>query len=173
MNPTIKCPVCGSKLEKMTMSHIKSKKHEEALENAKIKNSEDPALKLLKLPEINTENLQYKSEDDMKLEVPLVPEPPKRKKLELNSAEMPVDLSAMKRAEKAGKKAILVNCERCNGVIFVPVPPEMVLNSELPVVPITYVHYNPERKDKHGITIYLDHDFDIRRQRLSDIIFQE
>jgi len=173
MTPITKCSVCGMKLEKLTLSHIKSKKHQEALKNQNINPSEDPSLKLIKHLKEDTEDMQYNSIDDMKLDIPLVPEPPKREKLELKSANIPVDIGAMKRAEKEGKKAILVNCQRCDAVIFVPVPVELVFNSNLPVVPITYVHYNPEGKDKHGITVFLDHDFDIRRQRISDIIFQE
>jgi hypothetical protein len=173
MTSTIKCPLCGMKLERLTLKHIKSKKHQDILKCLDINPSEDPALKLVKYPKEETEKMQYKSEDHKKLDIPLVPEPPKREKLELKSANIPVDIGAMKRAEKEGKKAILVNCQRCNAVIFAPIPVELVLNSNLPVVPITYVHYNPEGKDKHGITIFLDHDFDIRRQRISDIIFQD
>ncbi len=167
------CPICEMKLEKMTMNHINSKEHKEALDKKNIDASDDPALKLINQLKEEQEPKQYKTEDDMILDVPLVPEPPKMEKLELKSTNIPVDIGAMKRAEKEGKKAILVNCQRCNAVIFVPVPVELVSDSNLPVVPITYVHYDPNGNDKHGITLFLDHDFDIRRQRISDIVFQE
>ena len=46
----------------------------------------------------------------------------------------------------------------------------VVLNSELPIVPISYVHKNLANQDLHCITIHVDHDFDIRRQRISEVI---
>ncbi|KKN04023.1 hypothetical protein LCGC14_1101700 [marine sediment metagenome] len=44
----ITCPVCKSQLLKMTKKHIGSKKHTDALRNAKIHASRDPALDLIK-----------------------------------------------------------------------------------------------------------------------------
>ena len=67
-------------------------------------------------------------------------------------------------------KVVLVNCERCKAVIPIPVPKKVVIESEIPIVPVSYVHKNLENKDQHCITIHLDHDFDIRRQRLSDVV---
>jgi len=58
-------------------------------------------------------------------------------------------------------------------VIPVPVPKKIILKSELPVVPFSFVHKNPNQKDQHCITLHLDHDFDIRRQRLSDVVISE
>ena len=174
MTPPVKCPVCGSELKEMTTSHMHTKKHQEALKKEKIDPSDDPALKLIEKPqESDKEEIEYKSETYLKLDVPEIPEPPKKQKLELNSANVSISLTAMKKAESQGKKPILVNCRRCNGVIFIPVPVDLIINSELPVVPISYVHENKDNNDKHCITIYLDHDFDIRRQRLSDVILEE
>ena len=48
-----------------------------------------------------------------------------------------------------------------------------MIESELPIVPISFVHKNLETKDQHCITIHLDHDFDIRRQRLSDVVLSK
>ena len=76
----------------------------------------------------------------------------------------------MKFLESPNTKVILVNCERCKAVIPVPVPKKAVLDSELPVVPISYVHKNLQKEDQHCLTIHLDHDFDIRRQRISDVV---
>ena len=67
-------------------------------------------------------------------------------------------------------KVVLVNCDRCKAVIPIPVPKKVVSESELPIVPVSYVHKNLDKKDQHCITIHLDHDFDIRRQRLSDVV---
>lgn len=79
-------------------------------------------------------------------------------------------LDKMKKVESSEVKVVLVNCERCKEVIPVPVPKRIVLNSKLPVVPVSYVHNNSKGCDQHCITIYLDHDFDIRRESLSDVI---
>jgi hypothetical protein len=77
----------------------------------------------------------------------------------------------MKKLESEKVKVVLVNCERCKEIIPVPIPKNFVLKSELPVVPISYVHKNSKKKDQHCITLHLDHDFDIRRQRISDVVF--
>jgi hypothetical protein len=106
------------------------------------------------------------------LDIPVVPEAPKRKeKLSLDTSKLSNDvLERMKKFESPNIKVVLVNCERCEAVIPVPVPKKAVLDSELPVVPISYVHKNLQNKDQHCLTIHLDHDFDIRRQRLSDVV---
>ena len=50
------------------------------------------------------------------------------------------------------------------------IPKKIIIDSELPIIPISYVHKNKQKEDQHCITIYIDHDFDIRRQRISDVI---
>ena len=102
------------------------------------------------------------------LSIPPVPEPPKNKHKMI--IENPDVLKRMKKIESPDRKVVLVNCERCNAVIPIPVIKKIVIESILPIVPISYVHKNLEKKDQHCITIHLDHDFDIRRQRLSDVV---
>ncbi len=106
------------------------------------------------------------------MDIPLVPESPKKTtKLTLDNSKLSVDvLKRMKKYESPDIKVVLANCERCGAVIPIPIPKKAVLDSELPVVPISYVHNNLENKDQHCLTIHLDHDFDIRRQRLSDVV---
>ncbi|MHA2392952.1 MAG: hypothetical protein ACXAEX_13485 [Promethearchaeota archaeon] len=120
------------------------------------------------------ENIQssFSSVEDAELSIPIVPEPPKREdKLTKDSPDLSPDvLKRIKKVEAPDMKVVLVNCERCKAVIPIPVPKKAVLESILPVVPISYVHKNLEKKDQHCITIHLDHDFDIRRQRLSDVV---
>ncbi|MFW9973048.1 MAG: hypothetical protein ACFFDF_22885 [Candidatus Odinarchaeota archaeon] len=120
----------------------------------------------------NETNSDYLTKEFLKLEIPVVPEAPKKKeKLTLDPSNVSNDvLKRMKKFESPEIKVVLVNCERCKAVIPVPVPKKAVLNSELPVVPISYVHKNLQNEDQHCITIHLDHDFDIRRQRLSDVV---
>ena len=115
----------------------------------------------------------FSIQEDLELEIPIVPESPKRKdKITIKSPGLSADLiTQMKKLESDKIKVVLVNCERCREIIAVPIPKTFVLQSELPVVPISYVHKNPQKKDQHCITLHLDHDFDIRRQRISDVVF--
>jgi hypothetical protein len=113
------------------------------------------------------------SEEDLELNIPSVPESPKQKdKITVNSPGLSPDLvTQMKKLGTTKNKVVLVNCERCKEIIAVPIPKNFVLKSELPVVPISYIHKNSKKKDQHCITLHLDHDFDIRRQRISDVVF--
>lgn len=115
---------------------------------------------------------EYLSKEDLELNIPVVPETPKKtEKITLDTSNLSTDvLKRMKKFESRDIKVVLVNCERCKGVIPVPIPKKAVLDSDLPVVPISYVHKNLQKKDQHCLTIYLDHDFDIRRQRISDVV---
>ena len=115
----------------------------------------------------------FSTEKDLELDIPLVPESPKKKdKLTINSPGLSADLvTQMKKLESEKNNVVLVNCERCKEIIAVPIPRNFVLKSELPIVPISYVHKNSKKKDQHCITLHLDHDFDIRRQRISDVVF--
>ena len=118
---------------------------------------------------------KYNSKEDMDLEIPVVPEAPKKeKRITKNSPGLSTELlEKIKILESKSVKVVLVNCERCKAVIPVPVPKRIILKSELPVVPFSFVHKNPNQKDLHCITLHLDHDFDIRRQRLSDVVISE
>jgi hypothetical protein len=135
----------------------------------KIREVENKKTSIKKEKEVNS---NYLSKEDLKLDIPVVPEAPKKKeKLTLDTSKISNDvLERMKKFESPNTKVVLVNCERCKAVIPVPVPKRAVLDSELPVVPISYVHKNLQNKDQHCLTIHLDHDFDIRRQRLSDVV---
>ena len=112
----------------------------------------------------------YKTDEDLEMDIPLVPEAPK--KLTVNSRGLSTDLLIeMKKLESEKVKVVLVNCERCKKIIPVPIPKNFISKSKLPIVPISYIHKNPQNKDQHCITLHIDHDFDIRRQRISDVVF--
>lgn len=119
-------------------------------------------------------NSSYKSnvKEEFELDAPPIPEAPKKKeKLTVNSPGLSNDLlEKMKKLQRKGKEVVLVNCERCQEVIPIAIPKKIVEKSELPVIPISFVHKNHQGKDLHCITIHIDHDFDIRRQRISDVI---
>ncbi|KKN19364.1 hypothetical protein LCGC14_0946470 [marine sediment metagenome] len=121
---------------------------------------------------IEDEQSKYFSEEDMELEIPVIPEAPKKQeKLTLDSSNLSNDvIERIKLAESPNTKVVLVNCERCKAIITVPIPKNFVTTSELPVVPISFIHKNLQNKDQHCLTIHLDHDFDIRRQRISDVV---
>lgn len=105
-------------------------------------------------------------------DIPEVPEPPKKAiKLTQGSPGLSAQiLKEIKNLENDNTKVVLVNCERCKEVITVPIPKDYITNSKIPVVPVSYVHKNPKGRDLHCITLYLDSDFDIRRQRISDVV---
>lgn len=145
------------------------KKGKNKVANEKTKKTEKTKASSKKEEELNSD---YLTKEYLKLEIPVVPEAPKKKeKLTLDTSKVSNDvLERMKNFESPDIKVVLVNCERCKAVILVPVPKKSVLDSELPVVPISYVHKNLQKEDQHCLTIHLDHDFDIRRQRLSDVV---
>ena len=128
-------------------------------------------LKNLKFEKVK-EGLKDKSQENMDLNIPAIPEAPKKKdRITPNSPGISTDLlGKIKKLEQKNIKVVLVNCERCKEVIPVPVPKNSIKKSELPVVPISFIHKNSKREDIHCITLHLDHDFDIRRQRISDVI---
>lgn len=128
--------------------------------------------KTLNEPLKGPDGLKYLSEEDIELDIPELPEAPKKKeKITLKSPGIsPEIIDGMKKMRSEEIEVVLVNCERCGNIIPIPIPKKVVLNSELPVVPISYVHKNKENNDQHCITVHIDHDFDIRRQRISDVI---
>jgi len=141
-----------------------------------LKLAKAPAEKMTETKEKSTINgYEYFSEEDMALNIPSIPDAPKkRQKITMESPGMSIKiLERIKALEQPENKVVLVNCERCKGVIPIPVPKKAVLISSLPVVPISYVHKNSNEEDMHCITIHLDHDFDIRRQRISDVVIGE
>jgi len=145
------------------------KKIKRLVTGEKTERKEKVTTSLKKEEEIKAE---YLSKEDLELNIPVVPEAPKKtEKITLDTSNLSTDvLERMKKFDSPDIKVVLVNCERCKGVILVPIPKKAVLESDLPVVPISYVHKNLQKKDQHCLTIHLDHDFDIRRQRISDVV---
>jgi hypothetical protein len=134
--------------------------------------NDKPISKLEKGKKADSKN---SSEEELDLEIPKIPEPPKNKnKLTIASPGLSTKiLEDVKKFDNKITKVVLVNCERCKDVIFVPIPRAFIIKSKIPVVPVSFVHKNPDEKDLHCITLYLDKDFDIRRQRLSDVVISE
>ncbi|MGV9198167.1 MAG: hypothetical protein ACOC4M_04950 [Promethearchaeia archaeon] len=120
------------------------------------------------------EGMEYASEEEKDLGIPSIPSAPKKKlNVKIKDPNLSTEVvNKMEELEDKDHKVVLVNCDRCKSVIPIPVPRDAVKQSELPIVPISYVHKNMKDKDEHCITIYVDHDFDIRRRRFSDVIKQ-
>ena len=120
------------------------------------------------------ESSDYSSKEHQDLDVPSVPIAPKKKdRISSDSPGLSTDLlKKMKSLESDSIKVVLVSCERCGEIIAVPITKRAITSSKLPVVPFSYVHLNTKGKDQHCITLHLDHDFDIRRQRISDVIIE-
>lgn len=103
--------------------------------------------------------------EDPDLGIPTVP----RKKAITISADMK-KLEELAKRETAETKFILIECAICGAQpIIMPVPKHLVLNASEPVVDVTYCH----GEKKHVIVAQLDHDFQVRRQRASWIVFEE
>ncbi|MHA1150015.1 MAG: hypothetical protein ACTSR8_17400 [Promethearchaeota archaeon] len=124
---------------------------------------------------MQSDGTEYLTEEDMALGIPAIPEAPKKmKKISIDSPGLStIILDKIKELESKDTEVVLVNCDRCKSVIPVPVPKKAVLNSKLPVVPISFIHKNLKGKDEHCVTIHIDHDFDIRRQRISDAVISK
>lgn len=119
----------------------------------------------VKNPGINTNSIQNELiESDMDLNIPL---PPKKKPIQLSS-DMQM-LSDLAKKDTPETKYILIECPICGEKpIMMPVPKKYVLESKEPVVDVSYIHGNP----KHSIVAQLDHDFQVRRRRASQIVFE-
>ncbi|GAB4327646.1 MAG: hypothetical protein Kow0069_34630 [Promethearchaeota archaeon] len=116
-----------------------------------------------------TGQLEYASEEDEALGIPLPP-PPKKLRA-LNAPQISARIYGdQKLTETEDVKPVLIDCKICKQNIVVPVPKRLVLDEkELPVVPVTFVHGEP----KHALILHLDHDFQVRRRRVSAIVEQE
>jgi hypothetical protein len=159
--------------DKKKSTNIKETKLTSNSTSSREKNKDRKKTIVQKKKKNDNPNLEISTGEDVELGIPLIPESPKRKnKLTINSPGLSVDLlQKLKRLESDNVKVVLVNCERCKEIIPVPIPKKYIVKSDLPVVPISYVHNNSLRNDQHCITLHLDHDFDIRRQRISDVVF--
>ncbi|NMC05739.1 MAG: hypothetical protein GYA24_11030 [Candidatus Lokiarchaeota archaeon] len=63
-----------------------------------------------------------------------------------------------------GEKRIFVKCERCDKTFIIDLPKKIVLSNPLEVVPVTILHH-PE----HALTVYLDQNFESRRDYVSEL----
>jgi hypothetical protein len=72
--------------------------------------------------------------------------------------------------EETEIKYVIINCEKCNENIHVPVPVNIIEESNIPKTPVVYVHKRSEDDDPHSIIAYFDRDFGDRATRIPDIL---
>ncbi len=65
-----------------------------------------------------------------------------------------------------GSKRIFVKCERCDKTFIIDLPRALVLSNPLEVVPVTIMH-----DEKHALTVYLDQNFESRRDYVSELYY--
>lgn len=87
---------------------------------------------------------------------PPVPDNPAMAGVKKKKALPPEDVS--------GTKKIFVKCERCDKTFIIDLPRVLVLSNPLEVVPVTILHA-PE----HALTVYLDQNFESRRDYISEL----
>ncbi|MCF2139021.1 MAG: hypothetical protein K9W44_03080 [Candidatus Lokiarchaeota archaeon] len=123
---------------------------------------------LLAIPtKLNNNSISSKS--NQKLDPTLgIPPAPKKKPIKVDIDKKQMRILAKK--ETKSIKYILIECNMCGSKpILMPVPKKLVLESKDPVVDISYVHGNPE----HVIVAQLDHDFQVRRRRVSQVVYEK
>jgi hypothetical protein len=104
-------------------------------------------------------------DDAIDLGIPTVP----KKKPIVIQADMK-KMEDLSKKETPETKYILIECAICGAEpIVMPVPKKLVKDASEPVVDVTYCHGNPA----HVIVAQLDHDFQVRRQRASWIVFEK
>ena len=123
-----------------------------------------PSLPPIKLPNSPGKGKKNNLHDDS-LGIPAAP-PKKPLKIDVKSK----DLKILARKETSETKFILIECNKCGPKpILMPVPKKLVLEAAEPVVDVSYIHGNPE----HVIVAQLDHDFQVRRRRVSEVVYEK
>lgn len=131
-----------------------------------------PGLKKPTIPSKSTKSQKESIDEYGDLGVPEVPVAPPKQKLKLETIDIsPELLKKIEEGETKDLKYIIVKCDECDDIIAVPIPKKKILESELPVVPITFVH--GEGNKEHALTVHIDHDFDVRRRRFSDVVYDK
>ncbi|MHA1610810.1 MAG: hypothetical protein ACTSVZ_04110 [Promethearchaeota archaeon] len=118
----------------------------------------------IKLPNSSGKGNNTLLQDDS-LGIPAAP-PKKPLKIDIKSK----DLKILARKETKDVKYILIECNKCGSKpILMPVPKKLVLEANEPVVDVSYIHGNPE----HVVVAQLDHDFQVRRRRVSEVVYEK
>ena len=102
---------------------------------------------------------------------PAVPPPRKTPTISLDSEELPEEiLNKIKKVNTAEFKPLIIECERCQKIVLIPIPIKPVINSEKREILVNYVHKNNKNNDKHCLIFEIDHDFNILLPKAIDVI---
>ncbi|MBD3187214.1 hypothetical protein GF325_10325 [Candidatus Bathyarchaeota archaeon] len=106
-------------------------------------------------PRVNINPLDYKP-----LNLKVAPPPPVPRR----SDEAVRKKNILPPEELEGTRKIFVKCERCDRTFIIDIPRRLVLANPLEVVPVTIMH-----DEEHALTVYLDQNFESRRDYISEI----
>jgi hypothetical protein len=96
------------------------------------------------------------------------PPPPKKSPIKIDIST--THLAELAKKETKETKFILIECQICGSKpIMMPVPKKAILTAKEPVVDIAYTHGNPE----HVVVAQLDHDFQVRRRRACEVVYEK
>lgn len=98
-----------------------------------------------------------------------IPAIPMKKIIKIQPSDLDTKLILEEESQNPNIKVILVECQICGTPIKMPVPRKIIEESELPVTDVTYIHGDPP----HAITAQLDRDFQVRRRRAAQTVFEE
>jgi len=107
--------------------------------------------------------------DDSQLNIPQIPI---KKALNAKVDKIHLDipnLDEIAKRDSASIKNIVIEDTLIKKNIVIPIPRKMVLDAKEPVVEISYIYNDP----LHSVVVQLDHDFQVRRCRVSSVIFEE
>ncbi|MHA1698738.1 MAG: hypothetical protein ACTSWN_07880, partial [Promethearchaeota archaeon] len=96
-----------------------------------------------------------------KSSIPPVPPMPGNIK---NTNELKSNVKVIPAKDIKGVKKIFVKCDRCDKTFIIDLPRRLVLSNPQEVVPVTLLH-----ADDHALTVYLDRNFESRRDYISEI----
>jgi len=109
--------------------------------------------------------------EDEDFYAPVVPPPRKTPTIPLDSEKVSPDL--LKKIEKIDTenvKPIIIQCERCDKYVLLPIPIQPVLDSVKREVLINYIHEDKKKNDKHCLLFEVDHEFNIILPKAIDVI---
>lgn len=107
--------------------------------------------------------------DDNQLNIPQIPA---KKALNAKVDKINLDipnLDEIAKKDTATTKNIVIEDTFIKKNIVIPIPRKMILDAKEPVVEISYIYNEP----LHSVVVQLDHDFQVRRCRVSPVIFED
>jgi len=119
--------------------------------------------------ETPTQNLPPEDYEDVQLSIPQIPiKKALNAKVDKISLDIP-NLDEITKRDTPTIKNIVIEDTFIKKNIVIPIPRKIILDAKEPVVEISYIYNEP----LHSVVVQLDHDFQVRRCRVSPVIFEE